>query len=368
MEETKLSVDITTVLTQAIERKASDLHLTVGKPPMVRVSGKLVPLFEHPLTAEDTQALILSMLTPEQQEHYQQDLELDFSLTVPNVSRFRVNCYVQNGGLAAAMRAIPSIIPKMEELGLPAICSEWTKLRNGLVLVTGPTGSGKSTTLAAMISAINRERECHIVTIEDPIEFVHPHQKAMVNQREVGAHTRSFGNALRSLLREDPNVVLVGEMRDLETIASAITIAETGHLVFGTLHTLDAAQTIDRIVDVFPPHQQQQIRAMLAGALRGVICQQLIARKDLKGRVAAREVMVVTNAVANMIREGKTHQIYSIIQTSSNLGMITMDQSINALVQKGLITYETAVAHAVEPKAITKPSSGPAPVAAAPAR
>ena len=355
----KLEMNITAILTQATGRKASDVHLTVGRPPMIRLSGKLVPLLEHVLTAEDTQSLVFSMLTPEQQQRYLQDHELDLSYTVPDVSRFRVNCYFQKGGMAAALRGIPSIIPTMEEIGLPPICAEFIRLRNGLVLVTGPTGSGKSTTLAAMINAINRERECHILTIEDPIEFVYQHQKAMVNQREVGAHTRSFANALRSLLREDPNVVLVGEMRDLETIAATITIAETGHLVFGTLHTLDAAQTVDRIIDVFPPYQQQQIRAMLAGALRGVVCQQLIPRKDGKGRLAAREILLVTNAIGNMIREGKTHQIYSVIQTSGQLGMTTMEQSVNQLMQKGLITYETAVANVNDPKAITKPMTGP---------
>jgi twitching motility protein PilT len=251
---------------------------------------------------------------------------------------------VEKDGVGIAARVVPSKIPLPEEIDLAPAIKNFTKLRNGLVLVTGQTGSGKSTTLAALIDSINRERSCHIVTIEDPIEFTYTNQKGIVHQREISAHTHSFANALKHLLRQDPNVILVGEMRDLETIATAITIAETGHLVFATLHTLDAAQTIDRIIDVFPPYQQQQIRTMLSGALKGVVAQQLLPRADEKGRIAAREIMVVNVAIANLIRKGETHQIYNAIQTGSQLGMITMEQAVNALLKKGLITPEAVAA------------------------
>jgi twitching motility protein PilT len=344
------------LLKLAVESRASDLHITVGRPPILRISGQLVPMEFSPLNPEQTRQLAYSILTKEQREKFEKEMELDLSYTVAGLSRFRVNVYLQKDGVGMALRVIPTKIPAAQEINLPQVVCEFTKLRNGLVLVTGPTGSGKSTTLAVMVDLINQERSCHIMTIEDPIEFVHIHNKSMVNQRELFANTLSFNNALRHLLRQDPDVVLVGEMRDLETIAAAITIAETGHLVFATLHTLDAAQTVDRMVDVFPPYQQQQIRTMLAGSLKGVICQQLLPRKDGKGRVAAREILVVTPAISNLIREGKSFQIYSAIQTGGALGMVTMDQSVNRLLKEGLISYEVAQAAVSDPQSLSRPS------------
>jgi len=312
-------VEINGLLKIAVEKGASDLHLTVGIPPTIRLHGELIHLEGQPtLTSKDTDELSSSMITSLQKERFQAEFELDFSYNIEGLSRFRANIYHQKDGVAIAMRVIPSKIPTPQEINLTKEVVNLTNLRNGLVLVTGPTGSGKSTSLAALINTINENKPDHILTIEDPIEFVYPHKKAMVNQREVGSHTKSFANALKYALREDPDIVLVGEMRDLETIAAALTIAETGHLVFATLHTLDAAQTVDRVIDVFPPYQQQQIRTMLGGALRGVICQQLIPRKDKKGRVAAREILFVTPAIANLFREGKTYQIYSGIQTGQS--------------------------------------------------
>jgi twitching motility protein PilT len=302
------------LLKLAVESRASDLHITVGRPPILRISGQLVPMEFSPLNPEQTRQLAYSILTKEQREKFEKEMELDLSYTVAGLSRFRVNVYLQKDGVGMALRVIPTKIP------------------------------------------INQERSCHIMTIEDPIEFVHIHNKSMVNQRELFANTLSFNNALRHLLRQDPDVVLVGEMRDLETIAAAITIAETGHLVFATLHTLDAAQTVDRMVDVFPPYQQQQIRTMLAGSLKGVICQQLLPRKDGKGRVAAREILVVTPAISNLIREGKSFQIYSAIQTGGALGMVTMDQSVNRLLKEGLISYEVAQAAVSDPQSLSRPS------------
>jgi twitching motility protein PilT len=335
-------MNIQEIFKSAVEQSGSDIHISPGLPPMFRLAGSLKPSTFAVVTPDDSRFLAHSIITAEQKAIFEKEWELDCSYAIEGVSRFRVNLFLDKGGVGIAARIIPSKIPTPEEIDLPPSALNFTKLRNGLVLVCGPTGSGKSTTLAAMIDQINRERNCHIVTVEDPIEFTYTHNKSMVHQRELNAHTHSFGNALKHLLRQDPNVVLVGEMRDLETIAAAITISETGHLVFATLHTLDAPQTVDRIIDVFPPYQQQQIRTMLSGALKGVVSQQLLPRKDGKGRVAAREIMVATPAISNLIREGKTHQIYSSIQTGAQLGMITMDMAVRNLLAKGLITEEVA--------------------------
>ena len=304
-------MDIIELLKYAVEYRASDLHLTVGRPPMVRIAGRLAPSgYEELLAAEDTESLIFSILTSEQKEKFEEDHELDFSYSIPEVSRFRVNIFRQQGHVAGVFRTIGEDIFTMEELGLPESAYHMARLPRGLVCVTGPTGSGKSTTLSAMIHLINQERECHIVTIEDPIEFVHSHLNSTVNQRELGADTHSFPRALKSVLREDPDVILVGEMRDLETIAAALTLAETGHLVLSTLHTQDAAQTVDRIIDVFPPYQQEQIRVQLGSTLKGVISQILIPRPDGEGRVAAREVLTV-NAAVMMTRNSATRAAYA---------------------------------------------------------
>ena len=340
-------MNIIELLKYAVEYGASDLHLTVGRRPMVRIAGRLAPSgYDKVLTGDDTKSLIYGILTPEQKEKYEEEHELDFSYAIPEVSRFRVNIFRQRGMVAGVFRTIGEEIFTMEELGLPESAYAMSRLPRGLVCVTGPTGSGKSTTLSAMINLINQERECHIVTIEDPIEFVHPHINSTVNQRELGADTLSFPRALKSVLREDPDVILVGEMRDLETIAAALTLAETGHLVLSTLHTQDAAQTVDRIIDVFPPYQQEQIRVQLGSTLKGVISQILIPRASGEGRVAAREILAVNPAVSTIIREGKTHQIYSAIQTGFKDGMCTMERSLGELHQKGLITEEEGMSKA----------------------
>src|SRR5688572_22726502 len=315
-------MDLSELLQYTVQYKASDLHLTTGRPPMVRISGRLIPSgYETPLDANEVKTLIYSVLTDDQKAKFEEDHELDFSIGIPGVSRFRVNVFRQRGSVAGVFRAIGENIPSVDDLGLSQTIRDLALLPRGLVVVTGPTGSGKSTTLAAMVNLVNQEKESHIVTIEDPIEFVHPHVRCTVNQRELGHDTHSFPRALKSVLREDPNVILVGEMRDLETIAAALTLAETGHLVLSTLHTQDAAQTVDRIIDVFPPYQQEQIRVMLASSLKGVVSQILLPRADGDGRVAAREVLVVNAAIGAIIREGKTHQIYSAIQTGGNQGM-----------------------------------------------
>ncbi len=336
-------MDMIEILRQTVARKASDLHISIGRPPMMRIHGELEPQKDFKvLEAADTEALITQIITPEQRKELDETLELDCSYSIPGVSRFRVNVYFRNGGLGAAIRTIPNKIPTLQELELPPVVERLTQMKNGLILVTGPTGSGKSTTLAAMIDIINKTRKDHIMTIEDPIEFVYQHNKALINQRELNAHTLSFANALKHVLRQDLDVVLVGEMRDLETIAAAITIAETGHLVFGTLHTMGAAQTVDRIVDVFPSYQQQQIRMQLAGGLRAVISQTLLSRKS-GGRVAAREIMVVTQGISSMVREGKTHQLYGQIQTGASEGMVTLEMDVARLLTRDIITYDTAV-------------------------
>jgi twitching motility protein PilT len=391
-------MDIDTLLTEAVARQASDLHLTVGIPPMLRVWGKLEPMDYPPLTAEETFQLAYSMLNTFQKQKFEKTWELDLSYGIETVGRFRVNVYRQRGSVGVACRVIPKFIPYIEDLNLPIILKDLCRLPRGFILVTGPTGHGKSTTLAAMIDFINAERAAHIVTIEDPIEYLHHHRKSMINQRELGFDTQTFPNALRAVLREDPNVIMVGEMRDLETIGAALTIAETGHLVFATLHTANAAQSVDRVIDVFPPHQQQQVRVQLASVLEAVLSQQLLpnvrfveraerdksrrsaaaavktpadgAKAESKaeadqrrelwpsieeiGRVPALELMIVTPAIRNLIREAKTHQIHTSIQTGAQYGMMTMDQSLYSLYSRRLITMEQALARAIFPDELRK--------------
>ncbi len=334
-------VDLASILTRMIEMGASDLHLTASAPPLVRINGDLTELEgESILTPPVLQRVLYAILTQKQRERFEAELELDLSYSLPGQARFRVNIYRQRETVGAAFRRIPYEIHSLEKLGIPPSVSAFASLPRGMVLVTGPTGSGKSTTLAALVDLANRTRRDHIMTVEDPIEFLHRHKSCMVNQREVGEDTLSFGNALKHVLRQDPDIILVGEMRDLETISVALTAAETGHLVFATLHTQDAGQTIDRVIDVFPPHQQQQVRAQLAGAIQGVVCQALCKTRDGAGRVAATEVMVATPAIRNLIREGKTHQIYSALQAGAQHGMHTLDQHLAELVRTGRITLE----------------------------
>jgi twitching motility protein PilT len=332
-------------LVQALEAMlaldASDLHLTVGAPPTVRVAGNLQPLIGAPtMDPVSLQRVLYAMLTQQQREVFEERLELDFSYVLPGRARFRVNMYKQRESVGAAFRVIPFDIKSLEALGIPPVVSTFAALPRGFVLVTGPTGSGKSTTLASLIDIANTNRHDHIMTVEDPIEFLHRHRNCLVNQREVGTDTHSFAEALKHVLRQDPDIILVGEMRDLETIQVALTAAETGHLVFATLHTQDAAQTIDRIIDVFPPHQQQQIRQQLAGTLQGIVCQTLCKTADGKSRVAAAEVLVATPAIRNLIREGKTHQIYSSMQAGAQYGMQTLDQHLAELLRNRRITFE----------------------------
>lgn len=332
------------LLQTMIEKGASDLHITTGTPPQIRVDGELVPLNTPPLTPAETKQLVYSVLTDAQKHKFEEESELDFSFGLKGLSRFRANVFMQRGAVACAIRTIPFKIMTFEELGLPPVVRDLVKRPRGLILVTGPTGSGKSTTLATMIDTINSERHDHIVTIEDPIEFLHPHKKCLINQREVNSDTKSFKSALKYILRQDPDVVLVGEMRDLETIEAALTIAETGHLTLATLHTNSCAQTINRIIDVFPPFQQPQVRAQLSFVLEGVISQQLIAKASGQGRVLSLEVMVPTPAIRNLIREDKVHQIYSTMQTGqAKHGMQTMNQSLSELYQRRLITYDDAI-------------------------
>ena len=338
-------------LIAVLEMGGSDLHLTAGIPPMIRIHGELTPLKGYRrLFPKDLQELIYSMLTQKQREIFEERLELDISYQLPGKARYRVNVFQQRDSIGSVMRLIPFEIKGLDALGLPQSVFEFANLRRGLVLVTGITGSGKSTTLAGLIDIINSQRSEHIMTVEDPIEFLHRHKKAVVNQREIGADTHGFAQALKHVLRQDPDIILVGEMRDLETISSALTAAETGHLVFGTLHTQDAPQSIDRVIDVFPPHQQQQIRVQLAGTLAGVVSQQLLPTADGKGRAVAAEVLVATPAVRNLIREGKTHQIYTSMQAGGKHGMQVMDQHLAELVKKGKVSYEMGLerAHHIE--------------------
>lgn len=333
-------MDLLELLSIAVEKKASDLHLTVQSPPVLRIDGELVRLGNTPLTAGDTEKMLQELLNEEQQRRFAVQGELDFSYSLPGRGRFRVNAYRQRGTVAMALRVIPYQVLTLQELGFPPVVASLARQERGLVLVTGPTGSGKSTTLAAMIDLINSEQACHIITLEDPIEYLHRHKLSIINQREVGSDTQSFALALRSALRQDPDVILIGEMRDLETISIALTAAETGHLVLATLHTTDAPQTVDRIVDVFPPYQQQQIRVQLAAVLQGIIAQQLLPRSDRPGRVAALEILVATPAVRNLIREGKTHQLASVIQTGAKYGMQTMEGALRRLADQGIISPE----------------------------
>jgi twitching motility protein PilT len=336
-------VHVNELLERVLDLGGSDLHLTAGTHPTVRVHGELKPLVEYPVLDPSTlRRMVYGILTQKQREKFENDLELDTSHTLPGRGRFRVNVFLQRDSIGAVMRAIPFEIVPLERLGLPPVVATLAELQRGLVLVTGPTGSGKSTTLASLIDIINTARPVHIMTVEDPIEFLHRHKRAIVNQREVGEDTHSFAAALKHVLRQDPDVILVGEMRDLETIATAITAAETGHLVFATLHTQDAPQTVDRIIDVFPPHQQQQVRVQLASSLQAVVTQQLVPKKG-GGRVVAAEVLIATPAIRNLIREGKTHQIPSSMQAGGRYGMCTMDQTLAALVKSQTITMEVAL-------------------------
>jgi twitching motility protein PilT len=336
------------LLEEVVKRKASDLHLQVGLPPMLRVDGALAPVNgADPLTEESVEVLIFAILDEDQKQILLKDKEFDFSFSFGDLGRFRVNAFHERGNLAAALRLIPNEILTVEQLGLPSIVTKFAEYPRGLVLVTGPTGSGKSTSLAALIHKINMERATHIITIEDPIEYTHKSHKSVIVQREVHYDTYSFSAALRSALREDPDVVLLGEMRDLETIASAITIAETGHLVFATLHTNSAAQSIDRMIDVFPPHQQPQIRAQLSNILMAIVSQRLVPSIG-GGRIAAAEILIATPAVRNIIREGKTHQLDAVIQTGGEFGMQSMDKQLVTLIHSGTITYDEARNFAVD--------------------
>lgn len=337
------------LLQELVNRKGSDLHVTAGSPPRIRVDGALAPLSGDKLTPQDTQNIIYSILNSDQIAGFERDLELDLSFGISGLGRFRTNVFMQRGAVGAVLRIIPFEVSNMKELGLPQkLCEKLCSMPKGLILVTGATGSGKSTTLASYIDYVNTQRAGHIVTIEDPIEFVHRNKKCLVNQREVGSDTHNFPNALRAVLREDPDVILIGEMRDQETIMAALTLAETGHLTFGTLHTSDCVQTMNRIVDVFPAHQQQQIRTQLSFTLQAVFCQQLLQRLNGRGRVLAAEIMVANSAIRSLIRDDKAHQIYSIIQTGGKEGMCTMNQSLFQLYQANRISYEEACTHTTD--------------------
>jgi twitching motility protein PilT len=354
-DDEDIHVAVTELLEIVLERGASDLHLTAGAPPTIRVHGDLIRLVDYPiLSPRALQGMIYAILPQKMRERLEQELELDMSYARPGKARFRVNVYSQRDSLGAAFRLIPYEIKSVESLGLPSVVADLARYPRGFVVVTGPTGSGKSTSLAGMVDIVNRERSAHIMTVEDPIEFLHKHQQCIVNQREVGADTHSFAQALKHVLRQDPDVILVGEMRDLETISTAITAAETGHLVFATLHTQDAPQTIDRIIDVFPPHQQQQVRVQLATTLQGVVTQQLLQAVDGRSRAVACEVLICTPAVRNLIREGKVHQIYSIMQAGGRFGMQTMDQALANLVKEGKVTQQLAYERSHDPEELNR--------------
>ncbi len=365
-------VTLEDLLRTMVDRGGSDLHLTAGSPPRIRVDGELTPLEMDKLGPESSQQLIYSILNNEQIAKFEKNLELDLSFGISGLGRFRVNVFQQRGAVGAVMRIIPWEVKSAKELGLPQrLVEQLCMLPKGLILITGATGSGKSTTLASMVDYINNTRNSHIVTIEDPIEFVHKNKKCLFNQREVGTDTHSFPAALRSVLREDPDVILIGEMRDMETIESALTLAETGHLVFGTLHTSDCTQTINRIIDVFPAHQQQQIRTQLSFTLQAVFCQQLLPRANGKGRSLAAEIMVATAAIRALIRDDKAHQIYSVIQTGGREGMKTMNASLAELYRAGHVTYEEVLAHSMDVedlKHLVRAPEGGRPAVAAPVR
>jgi twitching motility protein PilT len=365
-----MEFDFSEVLTRMVELRASDVHLSPGFPPAMRVRGRISPMDEYAkLTPQETREVVYSILNDDQRKRFENNKQLDLAYSIPGVGRYRVNCFFQRGAISAAFRLIPQDILSLDGLGLPLVLEELTKKPRGFVLVTGPTGSGKSTTLASMVNLINHTREEHILTIEDPIEFLHRHEKCIVNQREIGSDADDFALALRAGLRQDPDVILVGEMRDLETISTALTAAETGHLVFATLHTQSTAQTVDRIIDVFPAAQQNQVRMQLSIALQGIVTQQLLPNADGSGRVVACEVLVPTPAVRNLIREGKTHQIYSAIQTSGSVGMQTMDSHLAQLVRMGKITRSLAEQRASVPEELKRLLGGmpaPAQVAADP--
>ncbi|AGK97282.1 type IV pilus twitching motility protein PilT [Clostridium pasteurianum] len=341
------------LLKLTLDNKASDLHITVGVPPVIRVNGELNAIDEDKLLPTDTEKYVRELLQSKFNEYCEKG-EIDLSYSVAGIGRFRVNAYKQRGSDAIAIRNVGLKIPELKELNFPKVINDVIQAQRGLILVTGPTGSGKSTTLAAMINEINFTRKSHIITLEDPIEYMHKHNKSIINQREIGRDSYSYASALKAILREDPDVILIGEMRDLETISIAITAAETGHLVFSTLHTIGAAKTIDRITDVFPPFQQQQIKIQLAAVLKGIISQQLIPNEDNTGRVAALEIMINTPAIQNLIREGKTHQLQSLIQTGNKYGMKTMDMSLTELYKRGIISQESALTYSVDRELISK--------------
>ena len=343
-----MSLDFAAVLTKMVEVRASDVHLTAGFPPAVRVRGRIVPMDDYPpLSPQETREIVYSILNDSQRKRFENQQQLDFAYAIPGVARFRVNCFFQRGAISAAFRLIPAEIQSLDSLGLPLVLEEFTRKPRGFVLLTGPTGSGKSTSLASMVDMINEVREEHILTIEDPIEFLHSHKKCIVNQREIGADALDFAVALKAALREDPDVILVGEMRDLETISTALTAAETGHLVFATLHTSSAAKTIDRIIDVFPAAEKDMVRAMLSESLVSVISQTLLKTKDQQGRIAAHEIMIATPAIRNLIRENKVAQMYSSIQTSQAAGMQTLDQCLTEMVRRNQIAISEARNRAV---------------------
>jgi twitching motility protein PilT len=364
-----VSLDFSEILLAVVKNKASDLHITAGAPPMLRVRGSLVAMDGMPaLTPTDTREIVYAILNNSQRQKLETDWQLDFAYSIPGVGRYRVNTYFQRGTIGAAFRLIPTETVPIEKLGLPTVIRGFAKKPRGIVLVTGPTGSGKSTTLASIVNEINETRDDHILTIEDPIEFLHTHKKCIVNQREIGTDAQSFAMGLKAALRQDPDVILVGEMRDMETIGTALTAAETGHLVFATLHSQDAPQTIDRIIDVFPPEQQGQIRAQLSIGLQGIVTQTLVPTADGNGRCVAAEVLVPTPGVRNLIREGKTHQVYSLIQTGAQHGMQTMDASLAGLVKAGHITMAAAESRSSQPaelrRLIENADDLPLPVAA----
>jgi len=354
-----MQLDFADVLLEVIDRRASDLHITAGAPPTVRIRGRLVPMDGFPvLTPNDTREIVYSILSEGQRQKFENNWQIDFAYQIPGRGRFRVNAYFQRAAVGAAFRLIPFDVVPLETLGLPPVVADFANKPRGLVLVTGPTGSGKSTTLASLIDVINATREDHIMTVEDPIEFLHHHKKCIVNQRELGSDATSFADALKAALRQDPDVILVGEMRDLETIGTALTAAETGHLVFATLHTQDTPQTIDRIIDVFSPEQQGQVRAQLSVALQGIMTQTLLPTADGAGRCVAAEVLVPTPAVRNLIREAKTHQIYSVLQTGASHGMQTMDASLAQLVRAGKVNRQLAESRAHAPEELRRLLSG----------